>query len=622
MEAATSTSHSSAKYEILRVVNRGGMGEIALSKVIGKNGFEKLVVLKRLREDAERDDHRAMFNTEAELMSRIEHPNIVQVFDQPVIDSVPYLAMAYVRGRNLDQLIRRTRAEAVELPPVVVLSIMADVLRGLAFIHRLRDEQGKGLGIVHQDITPSNILVSFFGEVKITDFGIAYVTSRDGGLRSGVLKGKPRYVAPEVLAGKRVNNRVDIYGVGVVLYELLKSRPLFARKKVQETLACVAKNELPEFASDLPQVSPGVHQVLRKALSKDPQDRYRTAEELNAALAPELAAVGGPIPQAHLGNFLREQFKGDRDAPEVDADVDIDNISMSIFPPAFKSPDLDQTLSELDRLLGGEGSSDVFALRPEIERELADITDMDPFEALTPIPEYALDPTLENQLLLGRGVDDDRKVRPRQKSPALPTPMPADLIPPISRSTSSAEHPLRDITGRYSIPKARRQAPKSSVSTDFQSTDVPRSSSRQGPLSLSQRPGSVADEVDERLHRRASVTGEYSFASATRAPRSEKREAGSTDSEIAKEVEWSEESSFSNTTDDTDTPSDLYPIESEERLLPTPELVDDTLASKAPAATSNRGRLLFFMIGLCLGALLGSVIAAFFVMKMTGIVAQ
>jgi serine/threonine protein kinase len=597
MEAASSTSHSTAKYEILRVVNRGGMGEIALSKVIGKNGFEKLVVLKRLREDAERDDHRAMFNTEAELMSRIEHPNIVQVFDQPVIDSVPYLAMAYVRGRNLDQLIRRMRAEAMDVPPIVALSIMGDVVRGLAFIHRLRDGEGKALGIVHQDITPSNILVSFFGEVKITDFGIAYVTSRDGGLRSGVLKGKPRYVAPEVLAGRRVNNRVDIYGVGVVLYELLKSRPLFARKKVQETLSCVAKNELPDFSVDLPNVSSGVHAILRKALSKDPKNRYRTAEDLNSAISTELALVGGPIAPNRLGNFLRDQFKGDRDAPEVDADVDLDNISMSIFPAAYKSPDLNQTLSELDKLLGGEGSSDVFALPPEIERELADITDMEPFEALTPIPEYALDPNMENQFLMGRGVDAPGQVRPREKSPALPTPMPTDLIPPIPKSRSSSEISLREITGRYGLPKPRGKSAITRGGSDIQSTDVPQPSSPQVPLPFSQRSGSSDQEAEEHISRRASVTGEYSFALPVQ----------STNKEKANDLE--QISGFG-----IDSPPAAVEIDENHSLLPTPELDEDTFITSIDKS-SRTGRFLFFALGICLGALLGSIIAVFFVMK-------
>lgn len=611
MEAARSTSHSSAKYEILRVVNRGGMGEIALSKVIGKNGFEKLVVLKRLREDAERADHRAMFDTEAELMSRIEHPNIVQVFDQPVIDSVPYLAMAYVRGRNLDQLIRRARAESIDIPPVVSLTIVAEMLRGLAFIHRLRDEKGKGLGIVHQDITPSNILVSFFGEVKITDFGIAYVTSRDGGLRTGVLKGKPRYVAPEVLAGRRVNNRVDVYGVGVVMYELLKGRPLFARKKVQETLASVAKNEIPDFSKDIPQVTPGVHHILRKALSKDPQERYRTAEELNAALAPELVAIGGPISQTHLGNFLRDQFKGDRDAPEVDADVDIDNISMSLFPPAFKSPDLDQTLSELDRLLGGEGSSDVFTLPPEIERELADITDMDPFEALTPIPEFALDPTLENNLLMGGGVDDQHSAKPRQKSPAMPSPLPADLIPPMSRPTSSAEHSMRETSGRYSRPISKRSPSRTNSHADIQSSsDVPRSTSRQHPLSLKQRTGAISDDFDDRIHRRSSITGEYSFAPN---PKPSKSSNGHDSDPDVSTGDYPHDGGY-----EKHQVNSTAQISTSDSLLPTPELVQDRETRRPVSPTEARqAKIIFFMFGLLLGVLLGTVLAAFFVMKLT-----
>src|SRR5688572_5581799 len=241
-----------ARYEILRVVNRGGMGEIALGRVRGTKGFEKLVVLKRLRADAERDDHLAMFDVEQELMSRIEHPNIVKVFDQPIIENTPYLAMEYVRGRNLDQVIRQAKDANETLSFQFSLTAISEVLRGLAFVHRLKDSDGKALGVVHQDITPSNIMVSFFGEVKITDFGISYVTSRDGGLRRGVLKGKPRYVAPEVLAGKRVNNRADIYGVGVVFYELLTQQALFARATVKETLAAVARGELPDFMAAMP----------------------------------------------------------------------------------------------------------------------------------------------------------------------------------------------------------------------------------------------------------------------------------------------------------------------------------------------------------------------------------
>ncbi|MBI2376716.1 MAG: protein kinase [Deltaproteobacteria bacterium] len=394
------------KYEILRVVNRGGMGEIALARVRGTKGFEKLVVLKRLRADAEREDHRQMFDVEAELMSRIEHPNIVQVFDQPIVGGVQYLAMAYLRGRNLDQLIRRVKKTSERLMPQFCLTIVAEVMRGLAFVHRLKDEDGTALGVVHQDITPSNIMLSFFGEVKITDFGIAYVTSRDGGRRKGVLKGKPRYVSPEVLAGRRVNNRADIYGVAVVLYEMLAGRALFARASVDETLAAVARNELPDLAREFPHLGPGAISLMYRALAKDPQDRFRTAEEMFAETTAELARIGGPLSPSHLGYFLRKVFHDAPDLPEADPTIDaaIEKETKAFKKVEFRAPDLEQTLSELDRLLGaGEGSSsshELFSLPPELATELSELDDMDPFDAKTPIPELALSGPNGEELLL------------------------------------------------------------------------------------------------------------------------------------------------------------------------------------------------------------------------------
>lgn len=391
-----------SKYEILRVVNRGGMGEIALGRVKGAKGFEKLVVLKRLRADAEREDHRQMFDVEAELMSRIEHPNIVQVFDQPTVDGVQYLAMAYVQGRNLDQVIRKTRQDGLPMSSDFALTVTCEMLRGLAFVHRLKDAQGRALGVVHQDITPSNVMVSFFGEVKITDFGIAYVTSRDGGKRKGVLKGKPRYVAPEVLAGKRVNNRADIYGAAVVLFELLTGKPLFARNSLDETLAAVAKSELPDFAEVLPMVSPGVHRIMHQALAKDPGDRYRSAEEMHKELAQELGRAGGSLSSSQIGYLMRRWFAGAPDVPEVDPTLDEGQaMSRGSHLEAQAPPNLQQTLNELDRLLGGEtGSADVFDLPPELQRELEELEDGDPFAALTPIPELALSGPNGEELLM------------------------------------------------------------------------------------------------------------------------------------------------------------------------------------------------------------------------------
>ena len=389
------------RYEVLRVVNRGGMGEIALGRVLGTKGFEKLVVLKRLRADAEREDHLQMFDVEQEVMSRLEHPNIVKVFDQPIVDDIPYLAMEYVRGRNLDQIVRAAQQRGEPLTARFALSVISEVLRGLAFVHRLKDNEGRALGVVHQDMTPSNVMVSFFGEVKITDFGISYVTSRDGGLRKGVLKGKPRYVAPEVLAGKRVNNTADIYGVGVVIYELLTGKALFARSSVKETLSAVAKNDLPNFDTHLGEHGEGVVRILQKATRKDPSERYRTAEAMAADVLNELGKRGGPLPVATVGYQVRRLFLHDPDVPEMDPELE-EAIRQNPDHAALAPADLDQTIKELDRLLPqGDPSTDLFefAVPEEIQRHLADMEDMDPFMAKTPLPDFIWSAQSEGEIL-------------------------------------------------------------------------------------------------------------------------------------------------------------------------------------------------------------------------------
>lgn len=454
------------RYEVLRVVNRGGMGEIALGRVTGTKGFEKLVVLKRLRADAERDDHFEMFDVEQEVMSRIEHPNIVKVFDQPVIDKTQYLAMEYVRGRNLDQVIRQANFANETLSLRFTLSVLSEILRGLAFVHRLKDNDGKALGVVHQDMTPSNVMVSFFGEVKITDFGISYVTSRDGGLRKGVLKGKPRYVAPEVLAGKRVNNQADIYGVGVVLYELLAGKALFARASVKETLAAVARNELPDFEEEFPAFGEGVWQLLSRSLKKDPQDRYRTAEEMAADVFAELTKLGGPLPPAAIGYQVQKYFANDPDVPEMDPAFKDAIASSEQSQPGVAQQEpsglnLAQTLEELDRLLGPE-SVDLFTLPPELEKELQDIQEAEPFLAKTPLPDFVWEVQTEAEILDRANATFGAPGGVREAPPLFDNQAPPRMPPPIQREGDREEEsteyariakPKRSVSGQYMITK-------------------------------------------------------------------------------------------------------------------------------------------------------------------------
>ncbi len=463
-DSGSSNNQGRPRYELLRVVNRGGMGEIALGKAVGTKGFEKLVVLKRLRADAEREDHLAMFDVEQEVMSRLEHPNIVKVFDQPVVDGVPYMAMEYVRGRNLDQVVRAANQAGEALPVQYCLSVVSEVLRGLAFVHRLKDTEGRALGVVHQDMTPSNVMVSFFGEVKITDFGISYVTSRDGGLRRGVLKGKPRYVAPEVLAGKRVNNTADIYGVGVVLFEMLTGRALFARPSVKETLSAVARNELPNLADELSEHSPGLITILEKTLKKAPLDRYRTAEEMATHVLNELAKIGGPMPPANLGFLTRKYFPNDPDVPEMDPALAKAISTGSATRPDLEPKDLESTLLELDKLLGKDDSIDLFSVPDELMPELREMPDMDPFQAHTPLPDFTWDAQSEAEILRKAGLDvrgateeeildGPRGLTKKDSVPPLPEDFsrPAVARPSPSDTPPGLIGPARPAPGRHSV---------------------------------------------------------------------------------------------------------------------------------------------------------------------------
>lgn len=440
-----------SRYEILRVVNRGGMGEIALARVTGIKGFEKLVVLKRLRADAEREDHIAMFDVEQEVMSRMEHPNVVKVFDQPVIEHIPYLAMEYVRGRNLDQIIRNAAQDDRKMSLDFTLSVISEVLRGLAFVHHLKDSNGEPLGVVHQDMTPSNVMVSFFGEVKIMDFGISYVTSRDGGLRKGVLKGKPRYVAPEVLAGKRVNNTADIYGVGVVMYEMLVGKPLFARGSVKETLSAVAKNELPDFAEKLAEFGPDVVRIMQRATKKDPADRYRKAELMAVEILNVLKKRAGSVPAASLGLQIRGLFINDPDVPEIDPALEEAIVTGAPLPAssAIAGKDLNETLLALDEQLGGE-TSILFEVPPDIHNDLSDMNDSEPFSGKTPLPNFMLDAnTPEERLAKAQQVFElDGGVAP---------PFPLAPVPPL---TPLAEIPKLVLAPSQGTPPPRTPPPR------------------------------------------------------------------------------------------------------------------------------------------------------------------
>ncbi|HET9037469.1 MAG TPA: serine/threonine-protein kinase, partial [Myxococcaceae bacterium] len=207
------------KYVVRRKLAEGGMAEIYLAAALGPEGFEKDVVIKRVRPGLAGDpEFVRMFIAEARVASRLNHANLVHIFDFDKHEDTYYLAMEYVRGHSLWELRRRRQERGVAIPPMLVAQIGMEVARGLAYAHRLTDG-GHSLNLVHRDVTPHNVLLSFDGAVKLTDFGIAKAGGR--ATTSGMLKGKFAYMSPEQARGDALDARTDVFALGVTLWELL-----------------------------------------------------------------------------------------------------------------------------------------------------------------------------------------------------------------------------------------------------------------------------------------------------------------------------------------------------------------------------------------------------------------
>jgi serine/threonine protein kinase len=295
-------------FKILAAIQRGGMGEVFLAERTADNDK---VVLKRLLADYLEDDRYVrMFRSEAKVMSSLDHPNIVKVIDVPVIDGKQCLALEYVQGRNLAQILRRCRELNTVVPAQIALYVLIEVLRGLDYAHRFVLGDGRPLGLVHRDVTPGNILVAFDGQVKITDFGIAKSEMSSVSTTVGVVKGTTRYLSPEQIRGLPATQRSDLFSAAVVLVEALSGRALFDHGTVPPTLFAIVTGQRPKMTEVLPFEAPKLAQTLERALDLKPERRYRDARELLEALEDAQRALGRPIDRAGASVFLKELFRG------------------------------------------------------------------------------------------------------------------------------------------------------------------------------------------------------------------------------------------------------------------------------------------------------------------------
>ena len=291
------------KYELVSSVAAGGMAEVFLARLRSIRGFEKQLVIKKIQPGRTHDpDFVRMFLDEARLLATLDHPNIVQLYDVGEVDGEWFIAMEYLRGRNLVE-IHRARANRGHrrLPLAETLSIVTAVCAGLHHAHDKRDAAGRPLGIVHRDVTPQNIVVTLDGGVKIVDFGIAKATSRKGRTAAGTIKGKAGYMSPEQCRGDRVDRRSDIFSLGVILYELTTGARAFRERSEFETLRRIIEGPVPSPAANASFYPLALDDIVVRCLQKDPADRFQTSRELHAALDDFARAHGlatGTLPLA------------------------------------------------------------------------------------------------------------------------------------------------------------------------------------------------------------------------------------------------------------------------------------------------------------------------------------
>ncbi|MFO0729275.1 MAG: protein kinase [Myxococcota bacterium] len=290
-------------------IGAGGMAEIFLATAPTDQGVDKELVIKRILPSLSGDEQFVkMFVEEARLCVNLRHPNIVQVYDLGEVEAQFFIAMEYVHGRDLLKTLAACAKKRMGFPTDIALYIVMEVLKGLDYAHNLRGADGSPLGIIHRDVSPSNVLLSFDGKVKLGDFGIAKASTRER-TATGILKGKFGYMAPEQVIGRPIDHRADVFAVGILLYELLTGHRLFAGRNdlaVLERVRDAVVDPPPRFYN--PELSRDLEGIVLRALSRDANDRFQSTSELHEALYNYTFKRGVVVTSRTLSRFLHELF--------------------------------------------------------------------------------------------------------------------------------------------------------------------------------------------------------------------------------------------------------------------------------------------------------------------------
>lgn len=310
------------RYILLERIAIGGMAEIFKAKAPGLGGFEKVLAIKRLHPRYSEDaDFIEMLIDEARISVELSHSNIAQIFDLGKVEDHYFIAMEFIDGRDLYRTMKRMKDRRVQFPIDGAAWVAAESAAGLDYAHRKKDARGRPLNIIHRDISPQNVLLSYEGEAKLVDFGIAKAALRAYETESGIIKGKFYYMSPEQARGEPLDHRTDVFSLGIVLYEMLTGELLYKDEDDASLLSRVRKADIQPPSMLRPEIPPSLERIVMKALARDREDRYASALHMQKDLHKFLRSTSSAFGKARLGKLMREIFL-DEETPDESEDYD------------------------------------------------------------------------------------------------------------------------------------------------------------------------------------------------------------------------------------------------------------------------------------------------------------
>jgi serine/threonine-protein kinase len=349
---------SFGKYQPFATLGRGGMADVFLTVARGPMGFNKLAVVKRLRQAlAEEIGFRTMFLDEARLAARLNHPNVVHTYEVGEHNGAYFIAMEYLEGQPLNKIIKEASKRREAIPQAICARVVADALSGLHFAHELRDYDGRPLTVIHRDVSPHNIFVTYDGHTKMVDFGIAKAALSSQETEVGVLKGKVAYMSPEQAAAGPIDCRADIFPMGIVLWEMLTGKRLMSGETAAQTLHRLMNMDIPRVSSVIRDVDPMLDEIVATSLQKDANMRYQTAAQMRDALESFIVRTGRPARQDDVSGMMTRLFGRVRD--EVQRQV---QRHMSTITSANSTEELRHLNAEALRGMGQSGANSTAGL--------------------------------------------------------------------------------------------------------------------------------------------------------------------------------------------------------------------------------------------------------------------